>query len=324
MSRKVPRFVPDLYELCPCDSGKILERCCRRFDGAVFKEPSPIRPPGAPTRYSHPRCYLNFTQNCSTKISGEHPVSKGILQQIGQSVRVTGWPKPGDDKTLATKNLTANILCTRHNSAFSDVDNAATKLFKFVNAISVDLANKSLSSKNKFYFVSGNDLEIWATKALLGVFNSQPRNTVLARYAVDQNVIEDTIRSARPPGMCGIYLNARLGTPRVHHENEITVGTITLKEDMRLIGLIIDIGGLSFDFLMDPLGINTLGEMATKIYRPAHLMFEGRRRSHVIFLSWSSDHSQDGVVFTRNLNPKVAARLSRAASRGTANGSYFP
>ena len=94
-----------------------------------------------------------------------------------------------------------------------------------------------------------------------------------------------------------------------HQENEITVGTITLKEERRLIGLVIDIDGVSFDFLMDPLGVNTLRQGETKLYRPAHLMFEGRGRAHVIFLCWSSDHSEDGVVFTRNLNAEAAARL---------------
>jgi hypothetical protein len=269
-----------------------------------------------PAGYSHPRCYLSFTQNCCTKISGEHFVSHGILQQIGQSISITGapWLRPGEIKTLATKNLAANILCVRHNSAFSDVDTAAIRLFNFINEISANLTENSLSRKSKFYIASGDDLEMWATKALLGMFHSQPKNTELTKYTINRDVMQDAIRTARLPKMCGIYLNARLGAPRVHHENEITVGTITLKEELRLIGLVIDIGGVSFDFLMDPLGINTLGEMETKLYRPAHLMFEGQRRSHVIFFSWSSDHSEDGVVFTRNLNVKAAARLRRAAA----------
>ena len=224
------------------------------------------------------------------------------------------WLQPGEIKTLATKNLTANILCVRHNSAFSDVDIAAIRLFKFINEITADLAAKSLSRKTKFYLGSGNDLEMWATKALLGLFHSQPKKTELSEYTINRDIMEDVIRTARLPKMCGIYSNARLGASRVHHENEITVGTITLKEQMRLIGLVIDIGGVSFDFLMDPLGINTLGEMETKLYRPAHLMFEGRIRAHVILLSWSSDHSEDGVVFTRNLNARAAARIRRAAA----------
>ena len=311
VSRKDPRFLPNPSGLCPCCSGKILAQCCRRFDGVVFKEPSAIRPPGLPTGYSHPRCYLGFTQNCCTKISGEHFVSQGILRQIGQSVSITGapWQKTGEIKTFATKNLTANILCVRHNSAFSDVDTAAIRLFKFVTEINADLAQKSLSRKKKFYVVGGDDLEMWATKALLGLFHSQPKNTELAEYTINPTVVEDAIRMARLPKSCGIYLNARLGAPRVHHENEITVGTITLKEERRLIGLVIDIGGVSFDFLMDPLGVNTLRQGETKLYRPAHLMFEGRGRAHVIFLCWSSDHSEEGVVFTRNLNAEAAARL---------------
>jgi hypothetical protein len=290
-------------------------QCCRRFDGVLFKAPSSIRPPGSLTGYSHPRCFLGFTQNCCTKISGEHPVSHGVLRQIGQSVSITGapWLKAGETKTLATKNLTANILCVRHNSAFSNVDIAAIRLFKFINEISTELSQKSLSRRNKFYVVSGDDLEIWATKAMLGMFYSQPKDTELSQYNVNDSVIEEVAKSAHLPKMCGIYLNARLGIPKVHHEREIMVGTITLKEQMRLIGLVIDIGGVSFDFLMDPIGINTLGAMDTKHYRPAHLMFEGQRRAHVIFLSWSADHSENGVVFTRNLNPVAAARVRRKA-----------
>jgi hypothetical protein len=101
---------------------------------------------------------------------------------------------------------------------------------------------------------------MWATKALLGMFHSQPKNTELAEYTVDRAVVEESIRTARLPKECGIYLNGRLGTRRVHHENEITVSTITftLKEERRLIGLAIDIGGVSFDFLMDPCGVNVL------------------------------------------------------------------
>jgi hypothetical protein len=152
-------------------------------------------------------------------------------------------------------------------------------------------------------------LEIWAIKALLGMFHSEPKTTELAQYTINHTVVEEVTKTAHLPKICGVYLNAPLGIPRVHHENEITVSTITLKEEMRLIGLIIDIGGVSFDFLMDPIGINTLGEMDTKRYRPAHLMFEGERRAHVIFLSWSADHSENGVVFTRNLSPKAVARV---------------
>lgn len=156
---------------------------------------------------------------------------------------------------------------------------------------------------------------MWATKALLGMFHSQPKDTELAEYTINRTVVEDLIRTARLPIACGIYLNGGLGTRRVHHENEITVGTITLKEERRLIGLVIDIGGVSFDFLMDPLGVNTLRQGEPERYRPAHLMFEGRGRAHVIFLCWSSDHSEKGVVFTMNINAKAAARLRRKQQR---------
>jgi hypothetical protein len=153
----------------------------------AFKESSSIRPPGPPTGYSHPRCYLGFTQNCSTTISREHFVSHGILRQIGQSVSVRGapWLQPGQTETYATKSLGSNILCVRHNSAFADVDTAAIRLFKFVNDITADLAKTTLSRKKKFYLVSGEDLEMWAMKAFLGVFYSKRKSGALGDYDID-------------------------------------------------------------------------------------------------------------------------------------------
>jgi hypothetical protein len=98
-------------------------------------------------------------------------------------------------------------LCVRHNPAFSCVDTAATQLFKFVNAIHANLSRRSLSRKKECYLVSGDDLEIWATKALLGLFHSQPQDTALAGYTIDSSAIANTIQMARLPKGCGIYLN---------------------------------------------------------------------------------------------------------------------
>jgi hypothetical protein len=138
------------------------------------------------------------------------------LRQIGQAVTVVGapWLKPGEIKQFATRSLAANILCVRHNSAFAEVDNAAIRLFQFINEIRLQLSAKPLSRRDKCYVVSGDDLEIWATKALLGMFHSQPQNTALADYTINQPVIEEIIRTARLPRMCGIYLNAQLGIPQ--------------------------------------------------------------------------------------------------------------
>jgi hypothetical protein len=234
-----------------------------------------------------------------------------MLREIAQSVSITGapWLNTGETRTLPTKTLTANILCARHNSAFSGVDDAAIRFFKFIKEISVNLSKKSLSRRREYYLVSGDDIEMWATKALLGMFHSQPKNTELSQYNIDHAVIDKIITARQLHTMCGMYLNAKLGVPKLHYENEITVGTITINTDMRLIGLVISFGGVSFDFILDPIGINSLRDIDAKLYRPAHLLFEGKTRAHVIFLSWSSAHSQHGVAFTRNLNPKAAARL---------------
>jgi hypothetical protein len=302
MSKKDPRFRPNLAEPCPCGSGKILARCCYRIDGTIRKERSSIRPPGPSTGYSHPRCYLNFTQNCSSKITGEHLVSRGILKQIGQEVEVAGvpWLKPGEIQKYRINNLTANILCNRHNSAFSGVDAAASTVFRLLNDVNIELSKKSLSRRKRYYLVSGEDLEMWAAKALLGLFHSQPRDTVLAGYTVDFTIVETLIKTSRLPSGCGLYLNRQLGTRRVHRMKEITIGTITNPVERTLIGITIDIVGVLFDFFLESRGINFQHETKGKLYRPSNITFAGRGRSHVIFFTWPPASSQIGIVFSMN------------------------
>src|SRR5260370_30080477 len=84
MRAKEPHFRPNPTEACPCGTGKTLAHCCLQFDGTIYKERASIRPPGPVTGYSHPGCYLSFTENCDEKLTGEHIESRGILAQIGQ------------------------------------------------------------------------------------------------------------------------------------------------------------------------------------------------------------------------------------------------
>jgi|SRR6516164_5026910 hypothetical protein len=128
MAPKQPRFRPNPAEPCICDSGKALKDCCLRLDGSIFKERASISPRGPVTGYSHPGCYLSFTENCDEKLTGEH-LSLGIFKQMGQNINVTGWPglKSGEVKSVGITRLTSKILCKRHNSAFSKVDNNASR-----------------------------------------------------------------------------------------------------------------------------------------------------------------------------------------------------
>ena len=77
---------------CPCGSGNAIADCHLDVDGRFRKHLPPLRPPGSPTGFSHPNCYLRETYDCSEQISREHYISRSVLEQLGSVLRVSGMP----------------------------------------------------------------------------------------------------------------------------------------------------------------------------------------------------------------------------------------
>ncbi len=58
-----------------------------------------------------------------------------MLKLIGDPITVGGFPwLGGKEKTLATKGLTSKILCDRHNSALSGLDEVGIRFFEKLRA----------------------------------------------------------------------------------------------------------------------------------------------------------------------------------------------
>ena len=69
-------------------------------------------------------CWADSIGGCSTKISGEHIVSKSIFEDEFLNVSGVAWLSDSI-LTLPKKSLEANILCTTHNSKLSNLDTVA-------------------------------------------------------------------------------------------------------------------------------------------------------------------------------------------------------
>ena len=149
--RKPPRPPWKPNEPCPCGSGVESRLCCLWPDRRLRVKLPRLTPPEPATGYAHPRCYLNSTNDCSTKISGEHFISKNALEAMKGEIEFGGlpWKKPGETVTYGISSLASNILCQRHNSAWSPLDTAAGRTFRILQEICEDIspANKSLSRK---------------------------------------------------------------------------------------------------------------------------------------------------------------------------------
>jgi hypothetical protein len=72
-------------------------------------------------------CWAACLGGCSDKMSGEHLVSKSLF--VDQKVTVHGFSWCPEPKQIGIASLTANILCTKHNSDLSPVDDGGAAAF---------------------------------------------------------------------------------------------------------------------------------------------------------------------------------------------------
>jgi hypothetical protein len=75
-------------------------------------------PPAPITGESQGGCYLASSRNCHGGLSREHYVSRALIDANNVFVRGMPWQKD-EVQRLSPDNLTAKILCRRHNAALN-------------------------------------------------------------------------------------------------------------------------------------------------------------------------------------------------------------
>jgi hypothetical protein len=189
---------------CRCGSGAPAGECCRT-SGGWHKRPELIELRNTRHSGNHASCYLNATNACSTKISGEHLVSHGVLKLLAErKMRISGLPwLKGAKKVVGLSSMIANCLCTIHNSALSPLDRAGVRFFEAVRKCETQ---KSRPEHN--YLFSGHDIERWQFKTFmaflvsknLGVRGVAPEGTVQSNIEF-ADLLEDVARWKRPLGI---------------------------------------------------------------------------------------------------------------------------
>lgn len=194
----------DPFLPCPCHGSQIAEACCLGADGNVRKYIASVRPRPPKTGFSHKGCYLGHTNDCGGGITGEHYVSRVVLEQLSEPVvAIDGvhWLPPGEQRIVGINSLTANILCARHNSALSPLDDEAGQFIRTIKSIHASLHSKSLSRKRLVSIVSGEALELWVLKIACGLFYSKlashERRQIVQDHCAEDSIIAEALFSKR-------------------------------------------------------------------------------------------------------------------------------
>jgi hypothetical protein len=153
---------------CICGAARRFQDCCYK-DGAIAVRaaPSLTKPSPPSTNYANPRCYAHPLNDCDTKLSKEHYLTRGVLRLLAKggptnTVRATGLGIPSEefppDQVAQSK-----ILCRRHNSALSALDVVGERLFRAINEGLKDPPGVA------YHSTPGVDIERWLLKVACGV-----------------------------------------------------------------------------------------------------------------------------------------------------------
>jgi hypothetical protein len=117
---------------CPCGSANAARLCC--FNGHDWhKPPAVLGLKALPPASIIKKCYMMELGSCLGPISGEHIISESVIRVLmaggGFSISGLPWLEAGEEKIVGPKNLRANCLCAKHNSALHPLDDAAKYFF---------------------------------------------------------------------------------------------------------------------------------------------------------------------------------------------------
>jgi hypothetical protein len=276
---------------CPCGSGRAFGRCCYRRGLAPCIALPSILPSCDKTGYAHPKCYLRGTNNCSTKISAEHYISRTVLEDLDPlgRIKITGFPWSPEMQQRHINDMVANILCVRHNAALSPVDTAARHAFRCMRAAYDHSTAPGGTTKSAFFLFSGEALELWALKTLAGMYFAKI-SSVDGRRAIDHQrldieLIEKALSGEGLDRPRGLYLepHARSVAP------EVGIAPLADTARSKICGIaLMHPTGPYFDFLIDPEAADPRAIKNSSLYRPTIIDWNGPVRTARCVVSWNS------------------------------------
>jgi hypothetical protein len=112
-------------------------------------------------------CWAQSYSECEGKISREHLLSAGIFEQKEIYVQGFDWCM-GEEKRISVASLTSKILCSKHNNALSDVDQAGIDAVRIFES-TLPPSMRTMKSSNAPKYVDGYNFERWLLKTAINL-----------------------------------------------------------------------------------------------------------------------------------------------------------
>jgi hypothetical protein len=253
------------------------------------------------------KCYANHYDNCTDKMSAEHPLSHNILKLIDSAgtgeVRVVGAPwLKGESKLIPTPVLVANVLCTGHNKALSPLDKEAGRFFEAMCTAEDILLSKRKRPQHASHRFSGDLLERWMMKVLCGfAVSGNLRDKV--KFMPPQDWVDFIFgKKVFPPGRGGLFYGWAEGTEKQDQGRH--AGVHLISSEFGPCGIKVELNAHSFTLTTSqpiPAYRKEVGSfMPVKGYRPAQLVCTDGVSERTFYLDWAVPGENARIVLGFN------------------------
>ena len=259
-SKSIPWTKRFFNKECPCGSGKKSYDCCWKGDGRWEKTPvGKINVSGS--AFKNDRCYVSPLGGCGTKITKEHFISRNILEKITtNTLRFDGAAHFFGGKQnieIGIDDFCAKVLCDKHNSSLSVLDDAAGLAFSTIEALARacgDLAKLGWA-QTSFHLSSGMDIERWMIKVYCGLVAAKKIRSAsgktVKRNALEPCLLNSLMETSPLPSPLGLYMHTFVGQQL--KPGALSFGTIQLTDGSDEVGgIMLSLGLMSFVLVISP------------------------------------------------------------------------
>ena len=271
--------------LCPCGSGKTLNRCCAGIDGTPRSKPFNLNKTERKTGLNRSGCYLAGQDNCGAKLSLEHALSHNIIDPLGD-LAIRGFPGVDGETDVVVPKGSAGykVLCNLHNADLSPLDAQAGRVFAELGAAIFPIRHPANKERENWVYIDGPRLESFSLKALAAYVAAKviTRSGKKVELNVDWTKLKRAILAGDLDDGGGMYICASPAPNEVDGCQFIPISNL----DGQLVGIHCVMRGFSFRTIFDPThaGAGTVPPNAT--FRPSVHQLYGIGGSAFIYLAW--------------------------------------
>ena len=247
------------------------------------------------TEHAFANCALAGHDPCAGKITGEHYISAALLKALraDDHILIQGTPWTGDRAVLVGQSsLTANILCSRHNSMLSILDAEAARFLKAIKTAQLDL--KAGMPKSRTHTFDGARLERWFLKVCFMMWasgNFSENGAKLAGKPPPQ-WNEYLLGRAALPNLWGLYVEPPT-EPFATTENEFEVTPLSGNDGSGIKGARFKLARLPFSLILGEPG----GDWGH--HRPSGFILQNGKAAHNLRLRWPEGQASLPITYTR-------------------------